>query len=384
MLYVAIRPQSPPQPASRSGPSRAAVSRVDLTPGIWLERFYAIDPLFHQVYNNCWEAAYGAIGDAHVFAVTKDSALLRFYTRAHDLAGMCRQTWVDDQAWVCLAEKEWWGFTGKSNPALVNDARQRYDDARTAGCLSHHEGFWSWYNFPPDAQVRDQIFTNSNMNQMVSVACWLYETTGEKRYLNDALLVWNGDAKYPGIERYFYRGNGLWVGKAGPAAFGDPLPWLGAGYCSIGAALYGATKETRYRDIAVSTAARIMDPSNGWINPVDYYQIRMAGNGAFVHFILDAYQLAPDRLKDIPEKIGKMLDHVWTNAHGRSTVTLRRAADNGIRNGWNPSGGEQGYHVDEIGTVHAQGEAVRAFGVFVYVLNAHQTSLTAQPDTHVR
>lgn len=340
----------------------------DLNPATWLERFHDIDGLFHRVYNNCWEAAYGAIGDAHVFAVNGDSALLRFYTTSRPLPAMCRGTWVDDQAWVCLAEMYWWRFTGKSNRMWVEDAIRRYQEARTAGCLSHHEGFWSWYNWPPNAPVRERIFTNSNMNQMATVACWLYAATGQKRYLQDALLVWNGDKEYPGIEKTYYRGEGKWVGQAGLAAFGNPLPWEGAGYCSIGAAMFAATKDPRYKNIAVATAQRLMDPATGWVDAVDFYQLGMDGNGAFVHFILDAYQLAPEKLQDIPRKIAKSLDHVWTNAHGRASVTLHRAADNGIRNGWNPRGGEQGYGVDEVGTVHAQGEAVRAFGVFVYVL----------------
>jgi hypothetical protein len=95
----------------------------------------------------------------------------------------------------------------------------------------------------------------------------------------------------------------------------------------------------------------------------------MDGNGAFVHFMLDAYMLAPDELRDIPEKVGKMLEHVWTNHHDQASVTLHRFQDDGIRNGWNPYGGEEGYGVDQVGTVHAQSQAVRAFGVFAYVLH---------------
>jgi hypothetical protein len=48
---------------------------------------------------------------------------------------------------------------------------------------------------------------------------------------------------------------------------------------------------------------------------------------------------------------------------------LHRAADDGIRNGWNPEGGEDGYGVNEVGTVHAQGEAARAFGIFAWYKN---------------
>jgi hypothetical protein len=92
----------------------------------------------------------------------------------------------------------------------------------------------------------------------------------------------------------------------------------------------------------------------------------MDGNGAFVHFLLDAYAAAPEELPEVLTKVERMLEHVWTNAHGRATVTLHRSVDHGIRNGWNPHGGEDGYGVGEVGTVHAQGEAARAFGVFAH------------------
>jgi hypothetical protein len=109
-----------------------------------------------------------------------------------------------------------------------------------------------------------------------------------------------------------------------------------------------------------------MDPANGWVDGQDYYQIHMDGNGAFVNFLLDAYAIAPDELNDLLPKIEKMLEHVWSNNHGNATVTLHRGSDDGIRNGWNPHGGEDGYLVDEVGSVHAQGEAARAFGLFAY------------------
>jgi hypothetical protein len=112
-----------------------------------------------------------------------------------------------------------------------------------------------------------------------------------------------------------------------------------------------------------------MDPVNGWVDSEDFFQIHMDGNGAFVNYLYDAYAIAPDELKDIPSKVEKMLEHVWTNHHGLATVTLHRETDDGIRNGWNPYGGEDGYGVDEVGTVHAQAEAVRAFGVFAYYNN---------------
>ena len=134
--------------------------------------------------------------------------------------------------------------------------------------------------------------------------------------------------------------------------------------------MYKATGDEKYKKIVVATAKRIMDPANGWIDPEDFYQIRMDGNGAFVNFLLDAYMIAPEELSEIPRKVEKMLEHVWTNHRGKATVTLHRESDHGIRNGWNPNGGEDGYGVGEVATVHAQGEAARAFGVFAYVKNS--------------
>jgi hypothetical protein len=336
--------------------------------GTWLRRAYDIDRLFHKVYTAGWEGANGAIGDAHLFAVTGDSALLRFHSEQHPLIELFNGTWVDDRAWACLAEMYWWDFTGRKNRVWVEDARQRYLEAREQGRLSKHEGYWSWYNWPPNSDVNDQVFTNSNMNQMATVACWLYLATGDEQFKRDALLVWNGDGSTPGIEKMLYRGDGRWEGARGPAAFGKQLPWEGASYCAIGAAMYRMTGEAKYRDIAVATAKRLMDPANGWVDPEDFYQIHMDGNGAFVHFLLDAYMIAPEQLPDIPSKVQKMLEHVWTNHNGRASVTLHRTSDHGIRNGWNPNGGEDGYGVDEVGTVHPQSQAVRAFGVYVYVL----------------
>jgi hypothetical protein len=334
-----------------------------------IQRAYAIDILFHQVYNAEWEGAYGAIGDAHLYAATDDQKLLALYTDTYRLLDMNNGTWVDDRAWVCLAEMYWWDLSGRKNTQWVKDARKRYLEAKREGRLSHHEGFWSWYNYSPDAKGTFRIFTNSNMNQMAAVACWLFEATHERQFFEDAVLIWNGDANYPGVEKKFYRGNGIWKGDEGKAAFGKQFPWEGAGMCSIGAAMFRMTGEKRYKEITVATAQRIMHPANGWIDPQDFYQLRMDGNGAFVHFILDAYQIAPDLLPDIPYKIEKMLEHVWTNHHGNALITLHRPIDDGIRNGWNPNGGEDGYKVNEVGTVHAQSEAVRAFGVFAYVLH---------------
>ncbi len=332
----------------------------------WLQRAYAIDERFHNVYTPCWEGANGAIGDAYLFATTLDSSLMQFHLIEHDMRQMCVGTWVDDRAWVGLAELYWWRFTGRTNAALVKDAEQRYIEARTEGRLSNHDGHWTWYNWPPRVAVNERIFTNSNMNQMVTLACMLFEATGDKRFQDDALLVWNGDKTIPGIEKTLYKGKGKWEGKAGRAAFGKELPWDGSEYCTIGAAMYRMTKDPKYKAIVIATAKRIMDPANGWIDPTDFFQIHMDGNGNFVHYLMDAYEIAPKELADIPDKVGKMLEHVWTNHYGRATVTLHRQSDNAIRNGWNPLGGEDGYGVDEVGTVHAQSQAVRAFGVYAY------------------
>ena len=333
-----------------------------------VQRTYAVHKLFRRVYSAGWEGANGAIGAAHLFAVTHDTALPLAYGRSMDLLKMYNGTWVDDRAWICLAEMYWWHFTGRKTSAWVQDARKRYLDARAEGRLSNHEGFWSWYNWPKNWKMEDKVFTNSNMNQMVSVACWLYEATKEKQFYNDAIRVWNGDSKYPGIEKTLYRGNGRWEGKAGLAAWGKQIPWEGAEYCSIGASMYRMTLDPRYKKIVVATAKRIMDPATGWVDSQDFYQLRMDGNGAFVHFILDAYLIAPDELPEIPGKIQRMLEHVWTNHHDKATVILHRLGDDGIRNGWNPNGGEDGYFVDQVGELHPQSQAVRAFGVFSYVL----------------
>lgn len=346
-------------------------------------RTYAIDRVFRQVYTPGWQGANGAIGDAYLYAATHDQSLLYAFTNIHKLTDMINGTWVDDRMWVCLAEKYWWEFTGKSNTVWVEDARRRYLEAKKEGRFGHPEGFWSWYNWPAktkyDAQghplqaviqdvPNDVVFTNTHMDLMACVACWLYEVTGDKQFYHDAILLWDGDSKYPGIEKLFYKGDGIWTPKEGPTYVGGQFPWMGADCCAIGASLFRMTGERRYKDIAVATAKRIMDPANGWVDGQDFYQIRQDGNGAFLNNIVDIYEVAPEELSDIPGKIAKTLEHVWTNHHGTATVTLHRYSDDAIRNGWNPNGGEEGYGVDEIGTVHAQSQAVRAFGVFAYVL----------------
>jgi hypothetical protein len=367
-------PPAKPVAASASSPARSYRPTEK-----WLQRAYAIDDQFRNVYTPCWEGAYGAIGEAYLFAATKDSSFRRFNLIEHDLRNMCTGTWVDDRAWVCLAEMYWWEFTGRTLSSMVEDAKRRYLEARNEGRLSNHEGFWSWYNWPPNSSTKERVFTNSNMNQMANVACWLYEATGEEQFLNDALLVWKGDRNSPGIEKTLYKGDGAWRGKPGLAAFGKQLPWEGAEYCSIGASLFHVTKDPRYKRIVVATARRIADPAYGWIDHDDFYQIRMDGNGAFVNYLLDAYALAPEELGDILEKTEKMLEHVWTNHGGTSSVTLHRESDHGIRNGWNPRGGEDGYGVNEIGTVHAQAEALRAFGIFAYYKSLRDKK-TAVPE----
>lgn len=364
-IIIALQKQEKPPTESSQLKQQPQAVETDK----WIQRAFDVTNLFHAVYTPCWEGAYGAIGDAYLFQATNDSSLLRFHLIEHDLKQMCVGTWVDDRAWVGLAEMIWWECTGKKRMDLVLDATHRYLDAKKDGRLSNHEGFWSWYNWNPKSKIPERIFTNSNMNQMATLACKLYRATGDKQFLHDALLVWNGDEKTPGIEKTLYKGNGVWQGAQGLAAFGKQLPWEGVEYSSLAAELFRITNEQKYKTITVETVRRVMDPSNGWVDANDFYQIHMDGNGAFVNFLLDAYALAPDELSDLLGKIEKMLDHVWTNNNGMASVTLHRETDHGIRNGWNPHGGEDGYNVGEIGTVHAQGEAARAFGVFAYWWN---------------
>ena len=372
--YIFLRNPDPPAARPPLPVNEASRAPVDITG--WTGRAVAVSNRFHKVYTPCWEGAYGAIGDVYLFALTGDSSLFRFHMLEHDLRKMCDGTWVDDVAWVCLAELKWWELTGKNDRNLVLDAIRRYREVRDQGRLSTHEGFWTWYNWPPGASVGERIFTNSNMNQMAAVACGLFQATGERQYLQDALLVWNGDGNLPGIEKRWYKGNGVWRGKEGQAAFGKELPWGGLGCASLAAALFNATGEQKYRTIAVATVRRLLDPSTGWVDSTCFYQIRMDGSGAFVNFLFDAYAVAPAELAEVPQKVERMLDHVWTNHEGRAAVMLHDLNDHGIRNGWNPRGGEDGYGVGEVGTVHAQGEAARAFGVFAYYhsLNAKNTA----------
>ena len=240
---------------------------------ITVQRAYAVDKRFQEVYNNGWEAANGAIGEAFLFAATGDRSLLERYVKNRKLTDLFNGTWVDDRAWICLAELYWWKFSGKTHSEWVEDAMKRYVEARNEGRLSNYEGFWSWYNWPPQSKVNDMIITNSNTNQMVTVACMLYEATHDRQFYNDAMTVWEGDRKYPGIEKTFYRGDGRWEGKGGRAAFGKQLPWEAASYLSVVAAMYRMTGNPKYKTIAAASAKRIMDPANGWVDSADYYQI---------------------------------------------------------------------------------------------------------------
>ena len=233
-------------PVTEQRPDDPAVDAV--------QRAIAVDRLFHQVYTPTWQGANGAIGDSYVFAATGDRELLSLYTDVSRLVDMNGEGWVDNRAWVCLAEMHWWDVSGRKNAQWVADAARRYANARTEGRLAHPDGFWSWYNYPPSNGTNGGVFTNTNMNQMAAVACRLYDATHEQQYFRDALLVWNGDGKIPGVEKKFYRGNGRWEGGEGRAAFGKQFPWEGAGMCSIAAEIYRMTGERKYRDAALHCA----------------------------------------------------------------------------------------------------------------------------------
>ena len=76
----------------------------------WLKRASDISTKFHELSTPCREGANGAMRKAHFFAATHDSTLLRFHTAEHDMRNMSTGTWVDDRAWVCLAELFWGEF----------------------------------------------------------------------------------------------------------------------------------------------------------------------------------------------------------------------------------------------------------------------------------
>src|SRR5256885_1099066 len=73
-IVLIQRDRKPLEDAAQMQP--AAPQKKDQPQDKWLQRAYAIDELFHSVYTPCWEGAYGAIGDAYLFAATGDSALL--------------------------------------------------------------------------------------------------------------------------------------------------------------------------------------------------------------------------------------------------------------------------------------------------------------------
>ncbi len=326
-----------------------------------------IDGLFRMVYRPDWRGAYGLIGQAYLYKLTKDKSYLDFVTKQNNILRLDNGEWVDDVAWVCQAILLWWDATGRKNSKWFKNVKKRYDRARKSGLLLHEEGYWTWYNYKKRWFFNPgKRFTNSLMNQMVVIACWIYEVTGEKKYLNDALLIWNGDKDYPGIEKRLYKGTGIWKGKPGRAAFGAELPFNGGGYLSVGSALYRVTKDEKYKKIVIDTAKYLLNPENDWVAEKYYYQKYVDGNGAFVNFLMDAYSTAPTKLATILFKCKKMLDHVWTNNKGKSIVTLHYTNDHGIRHGWNPEGGEDGFYPDEVGTTLAQAEALRAWGVVAY------------------
>ena len=334
---------------------------------IYIDQAEKIDGLYRMVYKPDWRGAHGLIGQAYLYKLTKDKSYLDFVTKEHEILRLDNGEWVDDVAWVSLAILHWWDATGRKNDKWFKNVKKRYDRARKSKLLLHEDGYWTWYNYKKRWLFNPgKRFTNSLMNQMVVIACWLYEVTGEKKYLDDALLVWNGDKNYPGIEKRLYKGNGIWEGKPGRAAFGAELPFNGGAYLSVGTALYRITKDEKYKKILIDTAKYLLNPKNNWVAEKYYYQKHIDGNGAFVNFLMDAYSIAPDELAEVLFKCKEMLDHVWTNNNGKSRVTLHQDIDHGIRHGWNPEGGEDGYYPDEIGTTLAQAEALRAWGVVAY------------------
>ncbi len=189
-----------PQRSVKDDPLRAL--KPEDAFAITVQRAYAVDKRFQEVYNGGWEAANGAIGEAFLYAATGNANLLKVYTERRKLTDMFNGTWVDDRAWICLAELYWWQFSGRTNSAWVEDAKKRYVEARSEGRLSNKEGFWSWYSWPPEAHVNDMIITNSNTNQMVTVACMLYDATHDRQFYKDAMAVWEGDRKTQGLKRH--------------------------------------------------------------------------------------------------------------------------------------------------------------------------------------
>ena len=333
----------------------------------YLDQAEKIDNQFRSVYKADWRGAYGLIGQAYLYKLTKNKSYLDFITKENNILKLDNGEWVDDVAWVSLAILNWWDATGRKNDKWFNNVKKRYDRARKSGLLLHEAGYWTWYNYKKRWFFNPgKRFTNSLMNQMVIIACWLYEVTKEKKYLEDALLIWNGDEKYPGIEKQLYKGNGIWKGKPGKAAFGAELPFNGAGYLSVGSALYKVTKNEKYKKIVIDTTKYLLNPKNNWVAEKYFYQKYVDGNGAFVNFLMDAYSIAPNKLSEVLPKCIKMLDHVWANTNSQSGIVLHRKYDHGIRHGWHPEGGEDGYYPDEVGTVLAQGSALRAWGIIAY------------------
>ena len=55
------------------------------------------------------------------------------------------------------------------------------------------------------------------MNQMVTVACKLYDATGDQTVPQDALLAWNGDVKSPASKNGGTAETASGKGRLGPA-----------------------------------------------------------------------------------------------------------------------------------------------------------------------
>ena len=114
--------ESPPSSTTLQSPKTPYQPRQ-----LWVQRACDVTKLFQKVYTPGWEGAYDSIGDAYLFATTKDPALLRFHTAQWSFYN---GNWVDDSAWACIAELKWWEVTVRRDSVLVYDAAKRYIEAR--------------------------------------------------------------------------------------------------------------------------------------------------------------------------------------------------------------------------------------------------------------
>jgi len=172
--------------------------------------------------------------------------------------------------------------------------------------------------------------------------------------------VWNG-MRITRCGEKNYRGHGIWKGTK-ESGFGKQFPWMGS-MCSIRLQC-SDDRRKKYKETAVATAQRIMDPANGWwsarfLSAADGLEMALS----FIHIRCVSNCSGP--APDIPYKIEKMLEHVWTNHHGKQLITLHRPIDD--------ASGTDGIRTRQDvtkwmnWTVHAQSEAVRAFGVFAII-----------------